>query len=305
MANRIEGRLSLSIFDSIAVMFVFFFFINWSLNDLPTWASILLFAGVIGFATSIYRTRSRGMVVKYDDEGARTYRKTLRGLDKEERVAWRKVYGIEQIPNKPRVGLVGKQGQVLLEVPTEWRGLEEFTRVVLEQLEKKDRVTEQRDFYLPRLKFGAFSPPVISLLSVITLTILYEMFFPSGSGSLWQDIRFEVYVMLLVAGVGLLLQSYRLTSLHVGKQTLTLKYPLITRRIAYQEIASAELVEDPNKPVTSEIRRLRVNLKGRAKHYHINEFPHQVKTIHQRINQRLDPDVTDEDAHSAFTEKQI
>lgn len=77
----------------------------------------------------------------------------------------------------------------------------------------------------------------------------------------------------------------------IGKHQLILNYPHMKRCLKYQDIASVDLVEDPNKPVINNVRRIRVNLKGRSKHYHISEFPGQAVSIHQRINQRFNAEL--------------
>lgn len=287
MANTIEGRLRLSVFDSIALAALGMYLINVTLAQFPWWAAILIGALLIGVVVTIHSNRIRNLVVKYDDNGVRLQYKTLLGEQKKEHVAWHKVYGIERIPHKAQVGLIGQHGDVLLSVPDTWKGLGQFNKAVTQQMEQNDQLKQQLDFCLPRIKFSAFSPPVLTLLTIFVVSILQELVFPSGNQSLWQNIRYDVTALIVVTLIGLCLQGYRLTSLHIGERELVLKYPHITRRLRYQDIASVDLVEDPSQPVVSEVRRIRINLKGRSRYYHISEFPSQAVTIHQRINQRL------------------
>lgn len=286
MIKTIEGRLSLSVFDSMVLAFIFLYLISISLANHPKWVSMLLITG-LGLAVVIFQNRARDIVVKYDNQGIKSFRKTLRGRVKEDKITWPKVYGFDALPKLGYAGLIGKDGEVLLSLPTEWEGLSEFEAVVLKHLDERDKISEQIDFNRLRVKLRVFTPFVMTALSVVLVGIIQFVFFSSGESSLWQSIQFEVIFFLVVAGIALGLQAFRLTGLHIGKHELILKYPLANRRLKYRDIASAELVEDPTKPVTSEVRRLRINLKGRAKHYIVSEFPNRVDVIHRRINKRL------------------
>ena len=68
MIKTIEGRLSLSVFDSMVLAFIFLYLISISLANHPKWVSMLLITG-LGLAVVIFQNRARDIVVKYDNQG--------------------------------------------------------------------------------------------------------------------------------------------------------------------------------------------------------------------------------------------
>ncbi|MCC5878859.1 MAG: hypothetical protein JJU03_03040 [Idiomarina sp.] len=287
MKTTIEGRLRFSLYDCLIVAVAVVYFISVGMTEISVWLNMVLVLVVLGFAVSLFKNRTRGVIIKYDNDTVESFTRTSRNKQRNARVAWRKVYGIDRLTDKGQVALVGKDGKVLLSVPSHWQGVDEFTSVVQDKLEGDQDRAEQVDFYLTNLGHGYFTAGIMGVLTTFLINIVVTIFNTPSGESAWQLTKSYIVIFFVVLGVYLLIQGCRLRSFHIGQNELTLRYLLFTRRLRYDDIASVELVEDPNKPVVDEARRLRINLKGRSRHYMVSEFPDHIETLFASVDQRV------------------
>lgn len=287
MKTTIEGRLRTSLYEWLIVAIAAVYFVSVGMTKISVWLNVVLMLVVFGFAVSLFKNRTRGVIIKYDNDTVESFTGTSRNKQRNARVAWRKVYGIDRLTDRGQVALVGNDGKVLLSVPSNWKGVDEFTSVVQDKLEGNQDRAEQVDFYLTKPGQGYFTAGTMGVLTTFLINIVVTFFNTPSGESAWQLTKINIVIFFVILGVSLLTQGCRLRSFHIGHNELTLRYMLFTRRLHYDDIASVELVEDPNKPVVDQARRLRINLKGRSRHYMVSEFPDHIETLFASVDQRV------------------